>query len=135
MTPLRRALAVAVVAGLGVNTSVGAGSAPAEEPNDLVRLLSMLPASVVERGGDLYYVDMTLLWDRIGVGADPDERRDALGQLGRIEVFAVGPNLFEGRDFDVEGARAEVGFSAVEIDRELAVLSPPHSLYIDETSV
>jgi hypothetical protein len=143
MTGLRKtlkALLVTVLLAVAVEltpTTVGASTVPTEQPNEFARMLSMVPAASFAPGsnGELYYVDMTLAWDRLGVGTDPDERLEAFGQLGRQETFTICCNVFANRQADLEGARAEVGFSAVEIDREVAVLLPPNSLYIDETSV
>jgi hypothetical protein len=45
------------------------------------------------------------------------------------------PQLFGQRAALVDEARAEVGFTTFEVDREIAVLAPPRSMTIDETSV
>ena len=98
-------------------------------------LLDLTPAtSFADDNAVLWYVDMDLVWNRLGVGDSVDERAGALGQAAAPETFSFLPQLFH-QQADVDGARAEVGFSAFEVHRELAVLSPPTALFIDDTSV
>lgn len=99
--------------------------------------LDALPASFLEIDDpvNLSYVDMTLVWDRLGVGSDPDERLDALPRTAHVETFAQPPALFGNSAFDVDTARSEIGFSVVEIEREAALVAPPNRVIVAEASV
>lgn len=136
--PALAALLVASTAAAAHNTAGATSEPPPSNAGDsgFTELLGMTPLAAVAREGvTIYYTDMTMHWERAGVGTDPEERLDSLIELNAPETFAIPPQLFGNLHADVEGARAEVGFSTFEIDRELAVMRPPHDLYIDVTTV
>ena len=112
-------------------------TAVADASPGLAEMVAMVPATSFELGSraQLYYVDMSLAWERIGAGADPAERAEHIGELPVVETFSMGPQLFGTYGAMFDEARAEIGFTLVEIERELAVLSPPNDLFIDATSV
>jgi hypothetical protein len=98
--------------------------------------LDLLPATALDRDGAmLLYVDMELAWQRAGVGGDPDERLDNIGALIDLATWTQAPQLFSQRFALVDEARAEVGFTMFDIDREVAVLAPPRDIMIAETDV
>jgi len=118
-----------------------AGTSPASQPGEAAgsgfeQLLGQLPAAALDADGAmLMYVDMTVVWDRLGVRDDPDERLDNLGRTGLVESWSFVPQMFDAYVAQVDEARAEVGFSALEIDREVAVLAPPRRVVIAATTV
>jgi hypothetical protein len=121
---------------VAMSSPVSATSEPPATSNGFTDLLTMVPADAVSADGVMMtYTDMTLLWERVGAGPDEASRLDALGELAVRETFAIPPQLFENRLAQVDEAREEVGFSALEIDRELAVMAPPHNIFVDVTSV
>lgn len=135
-TPSARHASV-VGAAMAATTTLGSTMPSGVEPSatSFAELLDITPAmSLADDNAVLWYVDMDLVWDKLGVGASVDERAGALGQAAAPETFSILPQVFN-IQADVDGARAEVGFSAFEIHRELAVLSPPANLFIDDTSV
>jgi hypothetical protein len=100
-------------------------------------MLATMPAAVLKADGALVsYVDMTLIWAGLGVGDGPQERIDNVGRLNEVGPWwTTGPQVFSPYDMQLDEARAEVGFSTFEIDRELAVLAPPRHVIVVETSV
>jgi hypothetical protein len=119
-----------------VSSPVSATSEPPTTSTGFTDLLTMVPADALSADGVIItYTDMTLLWDRVGAGPDEASRLDALGELAVRETFGIPPQLFDNRLAQVDEARAEVGFSALEIVRELAVMAPPRNIFIDVTSV
>jgi hypothetical protein len=82
----------------------------------------------------LYYVDLELAWQRAGIAADADERERSAA-MADLRTWTQFAQLFGSRFLDVEGARAEVGFTMFDIDREITVQSPPHHITIAETHV
>lgn len=99
--------------------------------------LAELPASFLAENEDvmLSYVDMNLVWDRLGVGTDPADRLDALGQTGAAETFAQPTMIFGAWAASADEARAEVGFSMFEIEREAGLSAPPQRVIVVDTSV
>ena len=134
-----RSLSALVVAPMAVviATTEPPPSTSSEDSRGLTEMVAMVPADAFQPGSDaqLYYVDMALLWDQLGAGPDPAEREERLGEFSRIENYALAPQLFLRQLFQFDAARTEIGFSTVEIDREIAVLSPPNNLFIDATNV
>ena len=132
--PLFGAFVLTAVA--AVSSPVSATSEPPTTTSDFTDLLMMMPADAVSGDSALItYTDMTLLWERVGAGPDEASRLDALGQLSVRETFGMPPQVFNNRLAQVDEAREEVGFSTLEIDRELAVMAPPRNIFIDVTSV
>ncbi len=138
MSSLTRSMSVLVVAPIALltGTTEPPPSAPATDSPDLAEMVAMVPQTVFPgSGGELYYVDMSLAWERLGVGTDAAEREDNVGRFAQVEYYTIVPQLFLRQLFQFDEARAEIGFSVVEIERELAVLSPPDNLFIDATNV
>lgn len=105
-------------------------------PTPFEQSLDRVPASALDADGAMVtYVDMDLAWDRAGVGADPDQRLGRVSALFDPATWTQTPQLFGQSAMLVDEARAEVGFTTFEIDREIAVLAPPRSMMIAETSV
>lgn len=84
------------------------------------QLVDRVPASALSNpAATLQYVDMELVWQRLGVGDDTAERLD---NIQRTFEAAVGLRLFDGRHLlEVEEARAEVGFDITAVEQEIAV--------------
>lgn len=129
--------ALALVSIAAPSTPAIAGSSvPPSGGSDFAELLAMVPAeSVAADSGLVYYTDMALLWERVGVGSGEQERLDAMGELGGPDTYSITPQVFGTRFALIDEARAEVGFSFADIERELAVIAPPRSIFIDVTSV
>jgi hypothetical protein len=109
---------------------------PDSELTPFEQSLDMVPASALEtEGAMVVYVDMDLAWDRAGVGSDPDERLGRISFLFEPSTWTQPPQLFGQSAALVDEARAEVGFTTFEVEREIAVLAPPRSIMIAETSV
>lgn len=129
----------ALVISTAVSVSSTASATTEPDPggaSEFAELVAMLPADAVTNDAALIvYTDMTLLWERIGVGTDAQARLDAMVDLAAPGTFSTTPQLFGSRQAQVEEARAEVGFSFLEIDRELAVSAPPDNIFIDVTTV
>jgi hypothetical protein len=129
------ALVPVALAPLALLAPKPASPEPAEAGDSpFAAMLASVPGSRFEAGSDatLLYVDMALAWDEFGVTTDPDDRLEHLGQVG-VDIGV--PQLFGAFSADIEGAEAEVGFSVVNIEREIAVLLPPDSLIVDVTNV
>jgi hypothetical protein len=98
--------------------------------------LDRLPADALdEESAILYYVDMEQAWQRAGVGPEVEERLQRAGSLGALPTWTQAPQLFGQYFTQVDEARAEVGFTMLDVDREITVQSPPHSIVIAETRV
>jgi hypothetical protein len=98
--------------------------------------LDRIPASALEADGAIVtYVDMDLAWNRAGIGSDPNERLGGVSALFQPSTWTQTPQLFGQSAMLVDEARAEVGFTTFEIEREIAVLAPPRNITIAETSV
>ena len=100
-------------------------------------MLGQVPASMVTtEGAVLQYVDMDLAWDRLGLADAPaEDRLDSLAKTTEPETFTVLPRLFDRSAGLVDEARSEIGFSVVDVIREIAVDSAPNVLRIAATSV
>lgn len=100
-------------------------------------MLDQVPAALVTTSGAmLQYVDMDLTWERLGLAdATSDERLDSLAKTAEPETFTVLPRLFDNRAALVDEARSEIGFSVVDVTREIAVDDAPDVLRIAATSV
>jgi hypothetical protein len=132
LTPV--ALAAALLA------ATGAASAPTDPdsgaPTPFERSLGRVPAAALDAEGAMVtYVDMDLAWERAGVGTDPSERLDRISALVELPTWTQPPQLFAQTAALADEARAEVGFSMFEIEREIAVLAPPRNVMIAETAV
>ena len=96
--------------------------------------LDQMPADALnEESATLLYVDMELAWQRAGVGSTIDERLDGIGALVELATRTQPPQLFGQYAMQIEEARAEVGFTMFEVDREITVQSPPNDIIIAET--
>jgi hypothetical protein len=115
-------------------------TATSTEPDDTAlspfeRSLDRLPASALDDDhGVLYYVDLELAWERAGIAADADER-DRISAMIELPTWTQHAQLFGQRFSEVDDARAEVGFTMFDIDREITVQSPPNNITIAETRV
>lgn len=99
-------------------------------------LVGRVPATAVaDEGAMLQYVDMDLVWNRLGVGDDPEERLDNLGRTAEVETYAISPLLFESRAALVDEARSEVGFDVTTMRQEIAVDRPPDALRVVRVGV
>ena len=113
-----------------------AAEATTAPPSSFADMLAMMPAdAVLDPAAFITYTDMTLVWDRVGAGTDAESRLDSLGDLNALGT--VFPQLFDNGfgDASIEQSEAEVGFSFLQIERELAVVAPPRRVIIDVTSV
>ena len=98
--------------------------------------LDQMPADALdEESATLLYVDMELAWQRAGVGSTIDERLDGIGALVELATRTQPPQLFGQYAMQIEEARAEVGFTMFDVDREITVQSPPNDIVIAETHV
>ena len=126
-------LAGALAAATGVMT---VPSEPGVAPTPFEQLLDRVPATALDSDGAmLLYVDMDLAWQRAGVGEAEAERLERIGALADRTTWTQGPQLFAASSRLVAEARAEVGFTMFDIEREVAVLAPPHDLMIADTDV
>ncbi len=126
-------LAGALAAATGVMT---VPSEPDVAPTPFEQLLDRVPATALDSDGAmLLYVDMDLAWQRAGVGEAEAERLERIGALADRTTWTQGPQLFAASSRLVAEARAEVGFTMFDIEREVAVLAPPHDLMIADTDV
>ncbi len=130
-------LAAALPAALVAPTLVSASAPTVPSAGSVFAAkLDQLPASFLANDSVmLTYVDMSLAWERLGVGTDPAERLDALGRTGDIETFTQPGEMFGPWAAQVDDARAEVGFSMFEIDREAALVAPPYRVIVADTTV
>jgi hypothetical protein len=119
--------------------ATGSMAATTTEPDDTAlspfeRSLDRLPASALEEHGVLYYVDLELAWQRAGLDTHADER-ERIGAMIELPTWTQHAQLFDQRFMEIEDARAEVGFTMFDIDREITVQAPPHNVTIAETHV
>lgn len=133
-------LFVAGALAAGTWSGFAGATTPAAPASAFAGQLARMPAAVFDVAADadtptLTYVDMELVWERLGVGADPAERLAALGRTAEATTWSQPPVLFQESALDVDGARAEVGFSMLEIGRELAVLAPPNRTVVADVAV
>ncbi len=98
-------------------------------------LADLVPASAVSGDAMLQYVDMDLVWNRLGIGDDPEERLDNLGRIADAATYAIPPQLFAERAALLDEARAEVGFDITAIRQEIAVDRPPDRLRVARVAV
>jgi hypothetical protein len=121
---------------LPVAVACRAGGAADGDGDAFQDLAELVPASAVtEPEAMLQYVDMDLVWGRMDVGDDADERLDSLGRTAQLETYAIPPRLFGNMTHLVEDARAEVGFDVTVIRQEIAVDDPPRELRIARVAV
>jgi hypothetical protein len=129
-------LALAGAAVLAAATSVPPTEPAAPTGSAFEQALGQLPVDALQADGAvLQYVDMALAWDRIGAGADVDARTDAVGALSALPTWTQPAQLFGAYAMQLDEARAEVGFTFLDIEREIAVLAPPRNVFVAETSV
>ena len=128
------ALATALLAATGAASVPtepdGGGLTPFEQSLDRV------PASALDAEGAMR--DVRRHGPRVGPGRTrhrSGERLDRIGALVELPTWTQTPQLFGPYAAQVDEARAEVGFSMFEIEREIAVLAPPRNITIAETSV
>jgi hypothetical protein len=100
-------------------------------------MLADVPAGALD--GDawtLQYVDMGLVWERLGVGdGTAAEKLEALPQTAKVETFGLVPRLFDQMSMATDDAVQEVGFDVTAVDREIAVDAPPSELRILDVAV
>jgi hypothetical protein len=97
--------------------------------------LDRLPASALsEESAALYYVDLERAWERAGIDPGADER-ERINAMIELPTWTQPAQLFGQRSAQLEEARAEVGFTMFDIDREITVQSPPHHTTIADTHV
>ena len=107
---------------------------PAQSPFE--QSLDRLPADALDAdGAALYYVDLEMAWERAGVGAEVEERFDRVGSMSTIPTWTQPPFLFAQYFAQLDEARAEVGFTMFDIDREISVQAPPNNVAIAEIRV
>jgi hypothetical protein len=113
--------------------TISTGAEP-EAPSDFHSMLDLVPASTFELGGNAFlsYIDMEAVWALAGVGPDRSDREE---HLGDVAIDTGLPQLFQNMWRETEGAEAEVGFSTLDIQREIAVRLPPQTLIIDVVDV
>jgi hypothetical protein len=129
-------LALAGAAVLTAATTVPPTDPDANPGSAFEQALGQLPADALQAdGATLQYVDMALAWDRIGGASDVDARTEAIGALSALPTWTQAAQLFGAYMMQLDEARAEVGFTFFDIEREIAVLAPPHSTFVAETSV
>lgn len=81
------------------------------------------------------YVDVELAEIVTGLDdASEDERLAALTTMF-VDTVQTPPELFAQRGTEIDAFREELGFSVLDVDRSLDVLSPPEQALIMETSV
>lgn len=107
----------------------------AEASNQFREVLEALPAGVLDgEGGLVAYVDMNLIWERVGVGTDPAER--AAFEPWSSLSYNVGPTPLIGPGSDqADEMRQAVGFDAFDIERALTAGVPPHEIVILDAMV
>jgi hypothetical protein len=139
LVPLATTIRTTTVVAVTALVAAGPSTVPTEPAGELSafeRSLDRLPASSLQRDGAiLMYVDMELAWQRLGVGADQAQRLERIGNLITAEDSTELPQLFGAQFTQFDEATAEVGFSVIGIEREIAVQAPPNSIYVDEVSV
>lgn len=127
-------IAIAVLAAAGCGGS--GGSDDSSTDGEFASMLDAVPAELITADGALLqYVDMDLVWDRLGLAEAPEaERLAALADTTEVETYSLMPRLFDVRASLVDEARSEIGFSMFDVTREIAVENAPLSLQIDEIS-
>lgn len=136
--PMRRLFPIAALPLAVLVPTLAGATAPTvpTEGSAFATKLDELPVSFLgDDPVDLTYVDMTLIWERLGVGTDPDDRMDAIGQLNSVDTYSQTPVLFGTWVMQVDEARSEVGFSTFEIEREAALIAPPYRVISADTTV
>jgi len=124
-----------LLAGAATVAACGGGNDGGDGGDPFDQLLDLVPASAITDEATLQYVDMDLVWARLGVGADPAQRLDNFGRTGRIETYARTPALFREQAVMVDEARAEAGFDVTAIRQEIAVDLPPDELRVAKVAV
>jgi hypothetical protein len=128
----------ALTATLGVSTTPpDTTGADDTELTPFEQSLDRVPASALAAAETavVYYIDMELAWQRAGAGTDVDERLEQIGSLAELPTWTQIPQLFGPFFAQLDEARAEVGFTMFDVDREITVEAPPHNVTIAETRV
>ncbi len=131
---------IPLVVASAVTLSVAVATTPTDPDNRQLtafeQSLDQMPADALnEESATLLYVDMELAWQRAGVGSTIDERLDGIGALVELATRTQPPQLFGQYAMQLEEARAEIGFTMFDVDREITVQSPPNDIIIAETRV
>ncbi|MET0579758.1 MAG: hypothetical protein ABW122_13960 [Ilumatobacteraceae bacterium] len=130
-------LTVVSLAACGGDDDDGGGSGDAPTDGGFAAMLAAVPDGAL--GGDgamLQYVDMQLVWERLGVGdGTAEERLEALPTTAQVDRYSLVPRLFGDMVMLDDEAREEVGFDITDIEREIAVDLPPSLLRIADVAV
>lgn len=118
-----------------VIAATGPAAATTTNPGPFAEMLASVPAGVLAMDGSVItYVDMDLIWQRVGIGADPAERA-AFEPLGSLPLV-VQPELIQYGGFNrADELRQEIGFDGYEIRRAVNAGVPPREFEIVEAAV
>lgn len=128
------ALVVFVTAGAFVAPGP-AGVAVTAPENAFREMLGAVADDVLSPVGSLItYVDMDLIWERVGIGSDRAERA-AYESMGSLPMAAWPDLLVDGGFERAEELSREIGFDGFDIQRVLVAGVPPHQVMVVDTSV
>ena len=112
-------------------TSVPAAPDTAVDPaNPPVKLFDIVPASSLQPGASLYFVDMDKAWALIGQGDVAPEDRTPTAEFARPGTYVVPATLFSSFAAQLDEQRAEVGFDFNHIRQSLEIGSPPQVITV-----
>lgn len=130
----RAGSALIVVPLLVIATPIHASTpADGESADPVVELLDGVPASMLsDDGATISYTNLATVWELAGVGLSDRE-----AEFGEVlgAAFVQPAALFQRRMVEFDAARAEVGFSYVDIERAVDVMALPRQLSIVDTAV